>query len=77
MPPSAIFYNESLEPCARNGVINWTELPNKRLPLAFIGNDTHEESVDEVRELLWRLLAWKPIDRDSEHHGIMTAKFQR
>jgi superfamily I DNA and/or RNA helicase len=47
MPPSAIFYNDSLEPCAQNGTISWTGLPNPQLPLVFIGNDSDEESIDE------------------------------
>lgn len=47
MPPSAIFYNDSLEPCASNGRINWSGLPNPELPLVFIGNEGPEECVDE------------------------------
>jgi hypothetical protein len=49
MPPSAIFYDDSLEPCAQNGAISWTGLPNSEFPLVFIGNDSDEESIDEVR----------------------------
>lgn len=48
MPPSAIFYNDSLEPCAQNGRINWSGLANPDLPLVFIGNEGKEQSVDEV-----------------------------
>ncbi|KAJ7452153.1 P-loop containing nucleoside triphosphate hydrolase protein [Mycena galericulata] len=47
MPPSAIFYDDSLVPCAVNGVIAWSGLPNPRLPLLFIGRDSKEECVDE------------------------------
>jgi len=47
MPPSAIFYDDSLEPCAQNGTIVWSTLPNPRLPLVFLGCATDEASVDE------------------------------
>lgn len=47
MPPSAIFYNDTLQPCARNGKISWTGLPNPRLPLKFIGTEALEKSTDE------------------------------
>lgn len=53
MPPSAIFYNDSLEPCANNGVINWSGLPDPRLPLIFIGSEAKEDDVDEVRLVLF------------------------
>lgn len=48
MPPSAIFYNDSLVPCAVNGSVSWSGLPNPRLPLLLIGNESKEECVDEV-----------------------------
>jgi hypothetical protein len=48
MPPSAIFYNDSLEPCAKNGVVSWSGLPNPRLPVIFFGCDSEEASTDEV-----------------------------
>ncbi|KAG6902934.1 hypothetical protein C0995_009326 [Termitomyces sp. Mi166 len=47
MPPSALFYNDSLEPCATNGTISWTGLKNSELPLMFFGHDFLEECVDE------------------------------
>jgi hypothetical protein len=48
MPPSAIFYDDSLEPCAQNGSVCWSGLPNPNLPLVFIGSSFEEQSVDEV-----------------------------
>lgn len=48
MPPSAMFYDDSLEPCAQNGRISWSGLPNPSLPLAFFGTDSKDESADEV-----------------------------
>lgn len=48
MPPSAIFYEDSLEPCAANGITSWSKLPNPQLPLIFIGHEHKEETVDEV-----------------------------
>ncbi|KAG5646161.1 hypothetical protein DXG03_004214 [Asterophora parasitica] len=50
MPPSAIFYNDSLEPCATNGTITWTGLGNPELPLMFFGHNLPEECVDEVMD---------------------------
>ncbi|KAJ7593410.1 P-loop containing nucleoside triphosphate hydrolase protein [Mycena floridula] len=47
MPPSAMFYNDSLEPCAINGSISWSGIPNPQLPLIFIGCDGKEQCVDE------------------------------
>ncbi|KAJ3811569.1 P-loop containing nucleoside triphosphate hydrolase protein [Lentinula aff. lateritia] len=47
MPPSAMFYNDSLEPCASNGMISWAGLSNNKYPLMFLGCDTKDESVDE------------------------------
>ncbi|KAK7014215.1 AAA domain-containing protein [Favolaschia claudopus] len=47
MPPSTLFYNDSLVPCAVNGSIVWSGLPNPRLPLLFIGSESKEECVDE------------------------------
>ncbi|KAF9460457.1 P-loop containing nucleoside triphosphate hydrolase protein [Collybia nuda] len=47
MPPSAIFYDDSLEPHANNGVIAWSGLPDRHLPLVFIGHQNSEASVDE------------------------------
>ncbi|KAJ7619298.1 P-loop containing nucleoside triphosphate hydrolase protein [Roridomyces roridus] len=47
MPPSAIFYDDSLVPCATNGTIGWSGFSNPRLPLLFIGSDAKEECVDE------------------------------
>ncbi|KAH7868389.1 AAA domain-containing protein, partial [Lentinula edodes] len=47
MPPSAMFYNDSLEPCASNGMISWAGLSNDKYSLMFLGCDTKDESVDE------------------------------
>ncbi|KAF9553859.1 P-loop containing nucleoside triphosphate hydrolase protein [Agrocybe pediades] len=47
MPPSAIFYNDTLQPYAVNGVIPWKGLANPTLPLKFIGTDAQEKSTDE------------------------------
>ncbi|KAH6904502.1 helicase MOV-10 [Coprinopsis sp. MPI-PUGE-AT-0042] len=48
MPPSAIFYNDTLEPCAKNnGVVQWAGLPVSHLPLKFVGCETLEASNDE------------------------------
>ncbi|KAJ4480980.1 P-loop containing nucleoside triphosphate hydrolase protein [Lentinula aciculospora] len=47
MPPSAMFYNDSLEPCANNGMISWAGLSNNKYPLMFLGCDTQDETVDE------------------------------
>ncbi|KAF7321050.1 hypothetical protein HMN09_00192300 [Mycena chlorophos] len=47
MPPSAIFYDDSLIPCAVNGTVTWSGLPNPRLPLMFIASDSQEECIDE------------------------------
>ncbi|KAJ7153558.1 P-loop containing nucleoside triphosphate hydrolase protein [Mycena crocata] len=47
MPPSAIFYDDSLVPCAVNGTVVWSGLPNPQLPLLFIGSEWKEECVDE------------------------------
>ena len=49
MPPSAIFYKDSLEPFAENGDISWSRLPSKYFPLLFMGHDSKEKSDDEVR----------------------------
>ncbi|KAK0236940.1 P-loop containing nucleoside triphosphate hydrolase protein [Armillaria nabsnona] len=48
MPPSALFYDDTLEPCARgNGVVVWSGLPNAKIPLTFIGSTSLEECIDE------------------------------
>ncbi|KDQ10524.1 hypothetical protein BOTBODRAFT_640203 [Botryobasidium botryosum FD-172 SS1] len=47
MPPSAIFYDDTLEPCAQNGTIVWPGLPNPDLPLVFLGCATADASLDE------------------------------
>ncbi|KAJ3789054.1 P-loop containing nucleoside triphosphate hydrolase protein [Lentinula aff. detonsa] len=47
MPPSAMFYNDSLEACASNGMISWAGLSNNKFPLMFLGCDAKDESVDE------------------------------
>ncbi|EAU87611.2 helicase MOV-10 [Coprinopsis cinerea okayama7 len=47
MPPSAIFYNDTLEPCAKNGTVTWRRLPVPHLPLKFIGHEHPEATNDE------------------------------
>ncbi|KAF7307812.1 hypothetical protein MKEN_01141300 [Mycena kentingensis (nom. inval.)] len=47
MPPSAIFYDDSLVPCAVNGTIVWEGMLNPNLPLMFLGTESSEECVDE------------------------------
>ncbi|THU88773.1 P-loop containing nucleoside triphosphate hydrolase protein [Dendrothele bispora CBS 962.96] len=47
MPPSAMFYNDSLEPFATNGYISWDRLPNSTFPVVFLGCDSKEEDVSE------------------------------
>lgn len=47
MPPSAIFYNDTLEPCAKNGSVTWSGLANPQLPLKFIGHNHPEATNDE------------------------------
>jgi len=47
MPPSAIFYNDTLQPYAANGKICWKRLSNLNFPLKFIGTDSAEKSTDE------------------------------
>lgn len=49
MPPSAIFYNDSLQPLAKNGVISWTKLRSRDMPLKFVGDPSLEDTDDEVR----------------------------
>jgi len=46
-----MFYNDMLEPCAKNGAIYWDELSNQDLPLKFLDCDGEESSGDEVCEL--------------------------
>lgn len=52
MPPSAIFYDDILQPCAQNGTVSWSRLPNSQLPLVFFGGDSEEVSVDEVQSFI-------------------------
>ncbi|KAH9477003.1 RNA helicase Mov10l1 [Psilocybe cubensis] len=47
MPPSAIFYNDSLQPFASIGTLAWARLRTPRLPLKVIGTDAAELSTDE------------------------------
>ena len=49
MPPSAMFYDDSLEPCATaNGLVSWSGLPNPKVPVMFIGSDSLDDCIDEV-----------------------------
>ena len=52
MPPSTIFYDDRLQPCAQNGTVSWSRLPNSQLPLVFFGSDSEEASIDEVQLIL-------------------------
>ncbi|TFK71577.1 P-loop containing nucleoside triphosphate hydrolase protein, partial [Pluteus cervinus] len=47
MPPSAMFYDDTLEPCAANGSVEWSQLNNTSLPLMFIGHEDEAQCVDE------------------------------
>jgi superfamily I DNA and/or RNA helicase len=47
MPPSALFYNDTLVPASANGKIVWSGLPKPHLPLKFIGTDAVELSNDD------------------------------
>ena len=49
MPPSAIFYNDTLLPYAQNHKVIWSGMPKPFLPLKFIGSTSPEDSSDEVR----------------------------
>jgi superfamily I DNA and/or RNA helicase len=49
MPPSALFYNDTLLPFATNGKVSWSGLPDSRLPIKIIGCESKEECIDEVR----------------------------
>lgn len=76
MPPSAIFYSDTLVPCATNGVLKWSGLPNSRIPLRFIGHKSDEDTNDHDRVrlfcfiYLWRLLN----DVCSVYHGSIKEK---
>ncbi len=48
MPPSAIFYNDSLQPRAENGFISWSRLRDPDMPLKFVGDPSSEDTDDEV-----------------------------
>ncbi|KAG6812687.1 hypothetical protein H0H92_001316 [Tricholoma furcatifolium] len=48
MPPSAMFYSDSLEPCASNGTVPWAKLSNPDLPMMFFGHEEQEDCVDEA-----------------------------
>ena len=48
MPPSAMFYNDSLIPSAANGRISWSGMLNPDMPLVFIGCSAPENCIDEV-----------------------------
>lgn len=48
MPPSALFYSDSLVPFATNGKVSWSGLPESRLPVRIIGCESEEEGIDEV-----------------------------
>jgi hypothetical protein len=55
MPPSAIFYGDTLQPRAANGILNWSGLPNSRVPVKFIGHQSEEDTNDHdwVRLFIW------------------------
>lgn len=47
MPPSAMFYNDTLQPCANNGAVIWSGLSAPHLPVKFIGHNHPEATNDE------------------------------
>jgi hypothetical protein len=52
MPPSAMFYNDTLQPCAKNGTVIWSGLSAPHLPVKFIGHNHPEATNDEARASL-------------------------
>ena len=46
--PSTIFYDDSLEPVAKVTLSQWSDLPNKRLPMLIKGIEANEDWIDEV-----------------------------
>lgn len=51
MPPSAMFYNDTLQPCANNGAVIWSGLSAPHLPVKFIGHNHPEATNDEVSSI--------------------------
>lgn len=49
MPPSAMFYGDTLQPCAKNGMVVWSGLTAPHLPVKFIGHNDPEATKDEAR----------------------------
>lgn len=47
MTPSSLFYDNALEPCARNGIVRWSKLPNADLPLVVMNTPGLDGSLDE------------------------------
>lgn len=47
MPPSALFYNDALEPCALNGTTAFPTLSDPEFPIAVFGMCTDDETSDE------------------------------
>ena len=48
MVPSSMFYHDTLVPSARNvSLIEWSQLPNPRIPILFQGCETKERGIDE------------------------------
>lgn len=49
MVPATMFYSDTLEAAAKDvSLIQWSGLPNPKIPIAFYGNDTEESWIDEV-----------------------------
>jgi hypothetical protein len=49
MVPAALFYDDTLQPAAKDvGLIQWSGLPNPRIPILFRGCETHEDWIEEV-----------------------------
>ncbi|KIY70065.1 P-loop containing nucleoside triphosphate hydrolase protein [Cylindrobasidium torrendii FP15055 ss-10] len=48
MPPSAMFYDDTLQPCATvNGHVAWSGLPNPKVPFMFLGSDSEDDCIEE------------------------------
>jgi hypothetical protein len=52
MPPSTMFYDDTLEPFASSSVqntplANWDRLPRSGFPVVFLGCESSEDFVDE------------------------------
>jgi hypothetical protein len=49
MVPAALFYEDSLEPAAKDvKLIEWSGLPNPKIPILFRGSRALEDWIEEV-----------------------------